>query len=121
MAYKKITTFTRTGSEEWPFFATELLETPYDTQSTAFMNWVRARSDVDFIFAYADPQPIGESGSVINASCVVTLSFEDEAAYTAWNIDREADLGTDEYLNNAEVSDYLTANNMTIVHTTESD
>lgn len=118
MAYRKVTTFTRTDNSEWPFFAPELQGTDYDTQSSGFLDWVSGRSDVTFSFNFDGLQTIGDADIYTQAKA--TLSFADEPAYTAWNIAR-SDAGFTDYLENAEVTNYCTANNITIVHTTESD
>lgn len=113
MAYKKITTFTRPtdSSAEWPFWATELESTDYDTQSTAWLDWMSGRSDVTMTSDFAsDPSQV-----------VVTLSFADEAAYIAWNTAREDAGMNGDYLANAEVTTYCTDNSITIAHTTVSD
>jgi hypothetical protein len=113
MAYRKVTTFTRPADStaEWPFWATELQGTDYDTESTAWLNWMSDRSDVTMTSDFAsDPTQV-----------VVTLSFADEAAYIAWNTAREDAGHTGDYLANTEVTNYLTANSITVAHTTESD
>ena len=112
MAYRKVTTFTRPADStaEWPFWATELQGTSYDTQSTAWLNWVSDRSDVTMTSDFSDASQV-----------VVKLVFADEAAYIAWNTAREDAGHPDDYLGNSEVTSYCTANSITIAHTTESD
>lgn len=119
MAYRKVTTITRTDNSQWPFWATELQNTGYDTASTAFLDWVSGRSDVTFSFAFENQQNIG--GEDIYTVAKATLSFEDESAYTAWNTAREDAGHPDDYLSSTEVTDYCTANSITIAYTTESD
>jgi hypothetical protein len=119
MAYRKVTTITRTDNSQWPFWATELQGTDYDTQSTSFLDWVASRSDVTFSFAFENEQNIG--GEDIYTVAKATLSFDDESAYTAWNTAR-ADAGqADDYLSDPVVTNYCTANGITIAYTTESD
>ena len=118
MAYKKVTTITRTDDSQWPFWATELQGTDYDTSSTSFLDWVSGRSDVTFSFAFENEQNI--AGEDIYTVAKATLSFDDESAYTAWDIAR-GDAGHTDYLSNTEVADYCTANGITIAYTTETD
>lgn len=111
MAYRKVTTFTRTDAEsEWPFWATELQGTDYDTQSTAWLDWMTGRTDVSMTNDFSDP-----------LSVVIKLIFADEAAYIAWNTAREDAGHPDDYLGNSEVTSYCSTNDITIAHTTESD
>ena len=119
MAYRKVTTFTRTDNSQWPFWATELQGTDYDTQSTSFLDWVSGRSDVTFSFAMENEQNI--DGEDIYTVAKATLSFEDESAFTGWNTVRTDAGHPDDYLAATEVTDYCTANNITIAYATESD
>ena len=118
MAYRKVTTFTRSDNSEWPFFATELQGTAYDTQSAGFLDWVSGRSDVSFSFNLDSVQEI--SGEDVYTVAKVTLSFDDEPTYTAWNTAR-TDAGHTDYLESTEVVNYCTTNNISISHATESD
>jgi hypothetical protein len=117
MAYRKITKFTRVDMSQWPFWAEELQNTSYETEATAFLNWVSERSDVTFSFGFESSEVGGET---INTVANATLSFDDEPTYTAWNSARES-AGHGDYLSNPEVVSYCADNNITITYSTESD
>lgn len=118
MAYRQVTTFTRSDNSEWPFFATELQGTSYDTQSASFLDWVSNRSDVSFSFNLESVQTINDEEVYTVAKA--TLTFDDESTYIAWDTAR-TEAGHTDYLVATEVTNYCTANNIAITHTTESD
>lgn len=104
MAYRVRTTFTRASTEsEWPFWATELNGSSYETAGNAFLSWLNGRDEATMTF----------DGTEDGLTVYCDITFADEDTYNAYNAALSLE-GLSNQFEDSAFTDYLTANNMTV-------
>ena len=109
MSHRIRVTFTRQSSDtEWPFWATELSGSTYETKGVEFQDWLSGRDEADMTF---EEEPDGNT-------VYCDINFADENAYNEYDAAMTA-AGIGNQFEDQSFIDYCTANNIVVSHVVE--